>query len=97
MDIKLIIMKKCEAEFNFEQEMLSFYPVWIKMHKLDLALWNTRCISKLVSMIGRPLDIDENTRKVKRINYARVLVETKAHNALPTTVKAKNNKGNIYA
>lgn len=96
MDSKLILMRKWEADFNFEHVMLTTYPIWIKFNNLDLALWNMRCISKLASIIGRPIDIDENTRKLKKIKFARVLVEISANTVLPKTVKAIDKRGFIY-
>jgi len=96
MDSKLIIMKKWEANFNFEKAVLTLYPVWMKLNNLNLALWNTSCISKLASIIGTPLDIDESTRLVKRIKFVRVLIEMKASSPLPTSIKAVDKHGNIY-
>lgn len=88
IDNKLIFMRKWEANLTFERATLTTYPVWIKLNNLNLALWNMRYITKLASLVGKLLDINENTRLVKRINYAKVLVELKAPFKLPRSLKA---------
>ncbi|XP_062100877.1 uncharacterized protein LOC133806806 [Humulus lupulus] len=50
-------------------------PLWIRLHDLGLQYWGSKCISALVSTIGKPLLVDKLTRERSRIQFARVLVE----------------------
>lgn len=96
MDSRLIFMKKWDANFQFERDMLDSYPIWVRLNNLHLSLWNARGISKLASLIGKPLDIDDFTRNVKRLKFARVLIEVTADATFPKIIRAKDNKGRIY-
>lgn len=69
-----MLISKWEANFKFEKDMLTSYPIWIKLKKLDLSLWNARVISKLASIVGKLFEMNENTKLVRRLDYARVLV-----------------------
>lgn len=58
-----------------------------------MALWNAKGIRKLASLIGKPIDIDDNARQVKRLKYARALVEVKANAIFRKNIRAKDDQG----
>nr|TKR79425.1 hypothetical protein D5086_0000272650 [Populus alba] len=49
--------------------------VWIKFPNLPLKCWSPRCLSKLSSVLGKPIQSDKLTATKERVSYARVLVE----------------------
>lgn len=55
-----------------------------------------RCIGKLASLLSKQLDIDENTRLVKCIKFACVLVEVNASSNLPKTITVIDKQENVY-
>lgn len=61
-----------------------------------MALWNAKGISKIKSTIDKPIDINESTKFINRLDNARVLNEIKATSVFPNTVRAKDKTGNIY-
>ncbi|XP_060200322.1 uncharacterized protein LOC132628564 [Lycium barbarum] len=69
------ILKPWELDFNFEQEALSVIPIWVKFPGLPVGYWSPEALSKVASVVGKPLYTDEFTANVKKISYARILVE----------------------
>jgi len=96
MDNKLIFIKKWEPNLRLERDMLGSHLVWIRLKNLYLSLWNSRGISKIASLVNNPLIMDYCTRNVKRLQYARVLVDIKAWNKLKHQLRVKDRKGNVY-
>lgn len=54
-------------------------PIWVKFPNLRLHLWMERFLSKLASMIGKPIWSDGLTAKKQHIEYARVCIEVHAN------------------
>lgn len=50
-------------------------PVWVKFLNLPLKCWSTKCLSKITSMLGKPIQSDKLTSTMSRLSYAKVLVE----------------------
>jgi len=61
--------------FDFSSSKMSQVPVWIKFPYLPLKCWTPRCLSKLASVLGKPIQCDKLTSTKERLSYARVLVE----------------------
>jgi len=61
--------------FNFSYEEMTRVLVWVKFPNLPLKYWSTKCLSKIASVIGKPIQSDQLTPTMSRISYARVLVE----------------------
>jgi hypothetical protein len=47
----------------------------VRFPNLPLRCWNHICLSKIASMIGKPIHCDDPTAQTTRLSYARVLVE----------------------
>lgn len=72
---KPVIVKAWKLEFSFKDEVLKVIPLWIQLPNLALNYWGMDSLSRIGSLIGKPLFADECTTKQKRISYARMLVE----------------------
>uniref|UniRef100_A0A3N7GN93 DUF4283 domain-containing protein n=1 Tax=Populus trichocarpa TaxID=3694 RepID=A0A3N7GN93_POPTR len=70
-----LILKAMPEYFNFSYEEMTRVPVWVKFPNLPLKCWSTKCLSKIASVIGKPILSDQLTSTMSRISYARVLVE----------------------
>ncbi|XP_020271501.1 uncharacterized protein LOC109846665 [Asparagus officinalis] len=68
---------------DYEKINERIYPVWVQLPALKLNLWNAKTISKIVSVIGRPVATDKLTANKQRLAYARVLVEVTMPADLP--------------
>ncbi|KAG5580205.1 hypothetical protein H5410_050832 [Solanum commersonii] len=53
-----IIMKPWVPEFNFNEDILTTIPLWIKLPTLPLNCWNLVVLSKIGSSLGKPLYVD---------------------------------------
>jgi hypothetical protein len=61
--------------FDFSCSEMTQVPVWVKFPNLPLKCWTLRCLSKLASVLGNPIQCDKLTSTKERLSYARVLVE----------------------
>ncbi|XP_062103916.1 uncharacterized protein LOC133815044 [Humulus lupulus] len=70
-------------------------PLWVHLHDLGLQYWGSKCISALVSKIGKPLLVDKFTRERSRVQFARVLVEMEITDNPPCSLQFINEHGQI--
>ena len=70
-----LILKVMPEYFNFGRDEMSCVPVWVKLPNLPLKCWSPRCLAKIASKLGTPIQSDQLTFNMARISYARVLVE----------------------
>ncbi|KAJ6947099.1 hypothetical protein NC651_001710 [Populus alba x Populus x berolinensis] len=54
---------------------MSCVLVWVKFPNLPLKCWSPRCLAKIASKLGTPIQSDQLTFNMMRISYAKVLVE----------------------
>jgi len=61
-------------------------PVWVRFPNLPLCCWSPVCLSKIASVIGKPIQCDHMTSTLSRLSYARVLIELDLREDLPASV-----------
>nr|TKS10930.1 hypothetical protein D5086_0000078350 [Populus alba] len=81
-----MISKIMPEFFDFDTSDMFRMPVWIRFPNLPLKCWSPICLSKLASVIGKPLQLDTPTSSITRLSYARVLVETDLLAKLPKSI-----------
>ncbi|KAL0910776.1 hypothetical protein M5K25_018861 [Dendrobium thyrsiflorum] len=69
------ILQQWHPKFKPKREQLTSVPIWIKIHDLPLACWNSEGISRIASKVGVPLAADSLTTQKSRLTYARVCVQ----------------------
>ncbi|XP_033513808.1 uncharacterized protein [Nicotiana tomentosiformis] len=74
-DNKPFIVKVWTADMEFTREQLYTMPIWIRLPGLDFKYWSPKGLSKIGSLVGKPLMVDKNTEKKTRLNFARMLIE----------------------
>ncbi|KAI0519488.1 hypothetical protein KFK09_006936 [Dendrobium nobile] len=62
-------------------------PIWVKIHDLPLACWNSEGISRIASKISVPLAADHLTEQKTRLTFARVCVLADCNAAYPDVIK----------
>ncbi|XP_070050411.1 uncharacterized protein [Nicotiana tomentosiformis] len=62
-DNKPFIVKAWTPELEFTREELQTVPIWIKLSGLDFKHWSPRGLSKIGSLVGKPLMVDQNTER----------------------------------
>ncbi|KAL9384391.1 hypothetical protein Peur_021401 [Populus x canadensis] len=70
-----LILRPMTKFFDFSSEEMSRVPVWVKFPNLPLCSWSPICLSKISSVLGKPIQCDQPTSTLSRISYVRVLVE----------------------
>ncbi|KAJ6881011.1 hypothetical protein NC652_034124 [Populus alba x Populus x berolinensis] len=61
-------------------------PVWVKFLNLPIQCWSLKCLSKIASVLGKPVQSDMLTHTMSRLSYARVLVEVNLLSDLPYSI-----------
>ncbi|KAI0522857.1 hypothetical protein KFK09_005242 [Dendrobium nobile] len=77
---KPFVLQKWHPKFTPKKEEFESVPIWVKIHDLPLACWNSEGISRIASKIGVPVAADKLTEQKTRLTYARIcfLVDKKA-------------------
>lgn len=94
-DNKPLIVKAWSSEIEFTRDELYSVPIWIKLPGLDFKYWSQKGLSKIGSLIGKPLMVDSNTEKKTGLNYAKLLVEVEMNASLPDSMTFRNEKGRL--
>ncbi|KAJ6981093.1 hypothetical protein NC653_024473 [Populus alba x Populus x berolinensis] len=81
-----LILRIMPAFFYFQFTELSSMPTWVRFPNLPLRCWNNICLSKIASMIGKPIKCDDPTALMTRVSYARILIEVDLLSILPSSV-----------
>lgn len=65
--------------------------VWVRCHGIPIHAWNNEFFAALARKFGTFLGVDENTRKKKSMDVARILIRTKCYDVFNMVVFANNN------
>ncbi|XP_028554325.1 uncharacterized protein LOC114580556 [Dendrobium catenatum] len=71
---KPFLLQKWHLKFKPKKEKFSSVPIWVKIHDLPLACWNSEGISRIASKIGVPVAADKLTEQKIRLTYAQISV-----------------------
>ncbi|WMV51956.1 hypothetical protein MTR67_045341 [Solanum verrucosum] len=88
----IVICYVLGAHPPFDVDELYMVPIWIKLPGLDFKYRSPKGLSKLGSLVGKPLMVDHNTEKKKGLHFAKLLVEVKMDAKLPEVILFKNEK-----
>ncbi|XP_062118356.1 uncharacterized protein LOC133831972 [Humulus lupulus] len=93
-DRKPVIMRPWTADLSAIR-LIRSVSLWIRLHDLGLQYWGSKCISALVSTIGKPLLVDKFTKDRSRVQFARVLVEMEITYNPPHSFQFINEHGQV--
>ncbi|KAG5228958.1 DUF4283 domain-containing protein [Salix suchowensis] len=91
-----LILRPMSDYFDFSSSEMTQVPVWIKFPNLPLKCWTPRCLSKLASILGKPIQCDKLTATKERASYARVLVEVDLLSELRSSINVTLPNGNPH-
>ena len=83
---RLLILKPMLDYFDFNTSDMVRMPIWVCFPNLPFQCWSPLCLSKLASVIGKPVHTDSPTSSMTRLSYARVLIEIDLFAALPSLI-----------
>ena len=95
-DAKPLIVKPWTSDSSLEREGLQVVPVWVKFPNLKLHLWSQNMLSRIASLIGKPLFTDMMTAHRSILTYARVCVEISIDDELPEKVFLQEPNGIMF-
>lgn len=73
-----LFIKLLPAYFLYKKEDMLLLPSWVQILGLPAECWTTLALSKIASMVGKPIQTDKMTITKQGSSYARVLVELDA-------------------
>lgn len=76
-----------------EHEVLKEIHLWVRLPNLPLNCWSGDSLSRVGSVIGKPICADECTTQQNRISYARMLVEVDITKPLIYKIQIEGEKG----
>ncbi|KAJ6854931.1 hypothetical protein NC651_039789 [Populus alba x Populus x berolinensis] len=90
-----LILRAMPEYFDFSSFDMYIIPVWVKFPNLPLKCWSIKCLSKIASVLGKPVQSDMLTSSMARLSYARVLVEVNLLSDLPYSIEVTLPNGSI--
>ncbi|KAL9400736.1 hypothetical protein Peur_004585 [Populus x canadensis] len=81
-----LILQVMPDFFDFKPNDMTTLPTWVRFPNLPLRCLTPLCLSKLASVIGKPIHCDNSTTNMTRLSYARVLIEVDLLGDLPSSV-----------
>lgn len=73
-----LFLKQLPSCFLYSKEDMVFLPSWVQIYGLPADCWTVPALSKIASVVGKPIHTDQLTISKKGSTYARVLVEIDA-------------------
>lgn len=83
--------------FDFTSSEMHTILVWVKFPNLPIKCWSPNCLSKIASVLGKPLQSDMLTSSLTRLSYVRVLVEINLLSDLPYSIEVTLPNGSILS
>jgi len=81
-----LILKVMPYFFDFQATHMTKMSTWVRFPNLPIRCWTSICLSKLASMIGKPIHYIAPTTTMTQLSYARILIEVDLLLDLPTTI-----------
>ncbi|KAL2934592.1 Hydroxycarboxylate dehydrogenase A [Bienertia sinuspersici] len=91
-----MVVEKWEVDFNFQQQALKVVLLWVRFPNLPLNCKEVGTLSRLGSLLGVPLYVDECTTQQLRVPFARILVEVDATKSLLQEIVVEDPSGRTF-
>lgn len=94
---KPLFLKLWSPDCSYQRENITSIPIWIHLPQLELHLWSFALLSKIASVVRKPLFTDNMTAKRKRLAHAKLCVEVNPSSDFPTSVDIVGPDGSKYS
>ncbi|VFQ72447.1 unnamed protein product [Cuscuta campestris] len=91
-DNKPVLVQKWKPGKKVDITELKDIPIWIQLPDLDIKYWSLTGLSKLGSLIGKPIKRDKATATRMKYAYARIQVEVGVYQEFPKTITFINEE-----
>uniref|UniRef100_A0A803NJX8 DUF4283 domain-containing protein n=1 Tax=Cannabis sativa TaxID=3483 RepID=A0A803NJX8_CANSA len=89
----LVVMKPWDPEVNFKREDIRMVPIWVHLDDLELKYRGERSLIKIIGQIGKPIKVDEATKRRDKLSFPRVLIEVSLQQEYPELIEFEDEKG----
>ncbi|XP_062093789.1 uncharacterized protein LOC133799813 [Humulus lupulus] len=93
-DRKPVIVRPWTTDLNAVR-LIRSVPLWIRLHDLGLQYWARKCLSALVSTIGKLIMVDKFTQERTKVQFARILVEVELSDNPRRIIHYMNEQGQL--
>ena len=93
-DKKLVIVRPWTQDLDTIRLVRSV-PLWIRLPNLGLQYWGQKCLSAMVSTIGKPIMVDKFTKERSMIRYERILDEMEVSDNPQSIIYFVNERGQV--
>ncbi|XP_062080163.1 uncharacterized protein LOC133784912 [Humulus lupulus] len=93
-DRKPVLLRPWSTDLD-TLRLVKSVSVWIRLPDLGLQYLGTKCLSALVSTIGKPMMIDKVTKERSMVKFVRVLVDVEISNHIPQFISFLNERGQL--
>ncbi|XP_062073377.1 uncharacterized protein LOC133777697 [Humulus lupulus] len=90
LDKKPLIMKRWNSSDDFTKEDVKTVPIWVQLGGLDIKYWGDKALFKIVGQLGKPIQVDNITKRRERLHFPRIMVEVSITQAFPHTISFIN-------
>ncbi|KAJ8423638.1 hypothetical protein Cgig2_032926 [Carnegiea gigantea] len=80
-------------ELDVHTETIVSLPIWVKFPRLELKYWGLDCLSKLGSVLGVPMKIDQRTKDKTYLQYPHLLIDIHLNKEFPDYIEFLNDQG----
>jgi len=92
-----LILKVMPDIFDFKPPDMTKMSTWERFPNLPLRCWTPLCLSKLASVISKPIHYDDPTTSMTKLSYAQVLIKVDLLEDLPNSVNVVLPNGSTLA
>ncbi|VFQ62530.1 unnamed protein product [Cuscuta campestris] len=86
-DNKPVLVQKWYPGVKVNIDQLDDIPIWIQLPDLEMKYWSLTGLSKIGSLVGKPVKRDRATASKRKYAYARIQVEVKVQQEFPLMVQ----------
>lgn len=92
----LLIVEEFPNNFRFDSLPKPEIPIWITLPNLPLELWNKNALSKIGSVLGKPLHVDHHSIENDSIDNIRICVTIDVTKIHPNTLPIRLHDGCVF-
>lgn len=71
-------------------------PIWVRLYNLPLNCWGVDALSRMGSLVSKPVCADEATSQQSRVGYTRLLIEVDLTKPLVEVIQLQQVNGKIF-
>uniref|UniRef100_A0A803QFZ8 DUF4283 domain-containing protein n=1 Tax=Cannabis sativa TaxID=3483 RepID=A0A803QFZ8_CANSA len=91
-----VVIKSWDPEINFKKKDIRVVPIRVHLDDLELKYWGEKSLIKIIGQVGKPIMVDEATKKRDKLGFPRVLIEVSLQKEYPDLIEFEDEKGTLW-